>query len=75
MAQLDRLAREAAADGPMGGRQDIMSFAIHPFHHAACRTASTSWSECWTGCSNDRMFCSGREFQIHDWYLTTGDPS
>lgn len=73
LAQLDRLAREAAGDGPMGGAK-IMSFAIHPFISGVPHRIDVlerlldRMLE-----RSDVLFWQG--IQIHDWYLTTGDPS
>ena len=73
MAQLDRLARESASEGPLGGAK-VMSFAIHPFisgvphridilERLLDRILARS----------DILFWQG--IQIHDWYLTAGDPT
>jgi len=73
MAQLDRLAREAAADGPMGGAK-IMSFAIHPFISGVPHRIDVLERMLDRMLERpDVLFWQG--IQIHDWYLTTGDPS
>ena len=73
LAQLDRLAREAAGDGPLGGAK-VMSFAIHPFISGVPHRIDVlerlldQMLE-----RTDILFWQG--IQIHDWYLTTGDPT
>lgn len=71
MLQLDRLARESASCGPIGGAK-IMSFAIHPYisgvpHRidALERLLDRMLAR------SDVLFWQGT--QIHDWYLATGD--
>ena len=71
LAQLDRLAAEAASPGPLGGAK-VMSFAIHPYitgvpHRIGVLEALLDrMLE-----RSDILFWQGT--QIHDWYLATGD--
>lgn len=71
LAQLDRLASEAASPGPLGGAK-VMSFAIHPFitgvpHRiAVLEQLLDRMLE-----RSDILFWQGTD--IHDWYLATGD--
>lgn len=73
IAQLDRLTREAASVGSLGGAK-IMSFAIHPFISGVPHRIDMLERLL------DRMlerpeilFWQG--IQIHDWYLKSGDPT
>ncbi|MEO3387309.1 polysaccharide deacetylase family protein [Mesorhizobium sp. CAU 1741] len=73
LAQLDRLAAEATAPGPLGGAK-VMSFAIHPYisgvpHRIGILERLLDAMLART----DIHFWQGT--QIHDWYLTTGDPA
>ncbi|RVU17201.1 polysaccharide deacetylase family protein [Methylobacterium oryzihabitans] len=71
LAQVERLAAEAAGDGPLGGAK-VMSFAIHPYltgvpHRIAVveRLLDALLAR------SDVVFWQGRD--ILDWYLGTGD--
>jgi hypothetical protein len=71
LAQLERLAAEAASPGPLGGAK-VMSFAIHPYitgvpHRIGVLEALLDrMLE-----RSDILFWQGT--QIHDWYLGAGD--
>ncbi|MGY2051994.1 polysaccharide deacetylase family protein [Methylobacterium sp. JK268] len=71
LAQVERLAAEAASDGPLGGAK-VMGFAIHPYltgvpHRiGVVERLLDALAE-----RSDVLFWQGRD--ILDWYLGTGD--
>ena len=57
----------------MGGAK-IMSFAHPPLHQRRAAPHRRPGANAGPDAPNDRMFLFWQGIQIHDWYLTTGDP-
>lgn len=73
LAQLDRLAREAASEGLFGGAK-VMSFAIHPFISGVPHRIDVLERLLDQILERpDILFWQG--IDIHDWYLASGDPT
>jgi allantoinase len=71
LATVERLSREAADPGPLGGAK-VMGLAVHPYISAVPHRidAFERLIETLAGRS-DTVFMQGRE--IADWYLSSGD--
>ncbi|ACA14968.1 polysaccharide deacetylase [Methylobacterium sp. 4-46] len=71
LAQVERLAAEAASAGPLGGAK-VMGFAIHPYITGVPhRIAVVERLLDALAARSDVLFWQGRD--ILDWYLGTGD--
>lgn len=73
LAQVARLAREAASPGPLGGAK-VMGFAVHPYIMGVphrIRVLERLLDA--LAARPDVVFMQGRA--IHDWYLSTDDPT